>query len=334
MRRINSIIEPFEKVGNDIQNITRSSDLENYRMWNGFWQLADPKIWVASVVPMMLGTAMAYRKTQSIHWGWFVLTITGIFMLEIGKNGINEAVDYISGADRFVTPENRNSFSGGKKTIVDGILSLKEVWIISWTTIVLGSAAGIIITVWRSPIIVWIGIAGLFAAIFYSQPPLKLAYRGLGGIVVGLTFGPMLTTGAYAVQTLTIGTDAMTLGVPIGLLIMNVLLINQFPDAEADRAAGKMTAVVRLGRKRSAVVYALIYVTTYASIGAIAFAQKNGNYLLALASLPFAIDAVRIAYQYTEDLPRFLRANARSIQIYIITGVALIVATLLSSNLH
>lgn len=88
---------------------------EKERVWQGFWQLADPKIWIASTVPMLVAAALAYGNTGRFHPGWFLLSAVGIYLIETGKNAINEYVDYKSGADRNVTPENRTPFSGGKK---------------------------------------------------------------------------------------------------------------------------------------------------------------------------------------------------------------------------
>jgi len=96
------------------------------RIWAGFWQIADPKIWIASTIPMAVGAALAFAYRGSFSWGWFLAGAAAIYLLEIGKNAINEYIDYLSGVDRFVTPDKRTPFSGGKKTIVDGKLSLKE----------------------------------------------------------------------------------------------------------------------------------------------------------------------------------------------------------------
>src|SRR5262245_36407938 len=98
--------------------------------WKGFWQLADPKIWTASIVPFVLGTSLAACAGFRIHWQYTLLAVLVIVLVEIGKNGVNEYFDFKSGADRYVSPENRTDFSGGKKVIIDEVLTLRQVgWI-------------------------------------------------------------------------------------------------------------------------------------------------------------------------------------------------------------
>ena len=85
------------------------------RLWGGFWQLADPKIWIASTVPMLVGASLSYSVTGGFDFLWFILSLMGIYLIEIGKNAINEYIDYKTGVDRNIAPENRTPFSGGKR---------------------------------------------------------------------------------------------------------------------------------------------------------------------------------------------------------------------------
>src|SRR5690606_13695116 len=96
------------------------------RTWQGFWQLADPKVWVASTVPMLVAATLAYRDLGFVHLGWLLAVAIGVYLIEIGKNAVNEVVDFQSGADRFVAPEDRTPFSGGKKTLTEGRLTTGE----------------------------------------------------------------------------------------------------------------------------------------------------------------------------------------------------------------
>ena len=92
----------------------------------GFWQIADPKIWIGSVVPLCFGAVLAYTIEHKFSLFWFLLSSVGIFLIETGKNAVNEIVDYLSGADTGVDEEHRTPFSGGKKTITEGIFGIKE----------------------------------------------------------------------------------------------------------------------------------------------------------------------------------------------------------------
>ena len=150
------------------------------RIWKGFWQLADPKIWIASTVPISVGAAVSYTLRDNFNLYWFLMSLIGIYFIEIGKNAINEIVDFQSGVDRFVTSEKRTPFSGGKKTIVDKLLFINEVKIIAVLTMLAGLVIGLYITFFHEIKILYVAVPGFILAILYSLPPFKLCYRGWG----------------------------------------------------------------------------------------------------------------------------------------------------------
>ncbi len=302
---------------------------ELIRLWNGFWQIADPKIWIASTIPMALGGVLAFTHQGSFSWSWFLIGVAAIYMLEIGKNAINEYIDYLSGVDRFVSPANRTPFSGGKKTIIDGKLTLQENLIIGIITVTLGCLLGFFVVLIRDFNVLWFGLAGVFFALFYSLPPFKFAYRGLGEFVVGFTFGPLITTGTYLVQTHTISLEVVLASIPLGFIIANVLWINQYPDYEADLKGGKMNGVVRLGKKKAVNVYALLFGLAYISLLALSIYTFNFFWLLPLISLPLALRAIIVARRHFNDIPRLVEANAKTIQVYQLTGLTMVAAALL-----
>lgn len=302
----------------------------NARLWSGFWQLADPKIWIASTVPMLIATALAYNKEKSLDWGWVLLALVGIYLIEIGKNAVNEFIDYWTGVDRYIATDKRNPFSGGKKTIIDGKLSMLETAIIAVITLALAFFIGLYIALVREPNVFWIGMIGGFLAVFYSLPPFKFNYNGLGEAAVGLSFGPLIVLGMYAMLTGELDANAAFIGLPLAFLITAVLWINQYPDYEADMKGGKRNWLVRIGKARGIKVYAWLYAGAYISIAAVALASGNYYWLLGLLTIPIAVQAVRIAALNLDNLPQFLTANARTVMIYQLTGAAMIAAALLA----
>jgi len=302
---------------------------EMKRLWNGFWQISDPKIWIASTIPMAVGAAIAYSHQGSFNWYWFLVGVIAMYLLEIGKNAINEYIDYLSGVDRFVTPEKRTPFSGGKKTIIDGKLTLKENLLIGIVTVLAGSLIGLYIVFNREFNILWIGLAGVFFALFYSLPPIKFAYRGVGEFIVGFTFGPLITTGTYLVQAHTITTEVIVASLPLGFIIANVLWINQYPDYEADLKGGKMNGVVRLGKEKGIIVFAALFGLAYLVLFTLTVISGNLLWLLAFVSIPLALKAVTVARKHFNNIPKLIEANAKTIQIYQLTGLTMIAAALL-----
>jgi len=296
--------------------------------WNGFWQLADIKIWIASTVPMIVGAALAYGITGRIHLYWLIVSMIGIYCIEIGKNAVNEIVDYISGVDRFVTPKNRTPVSGGKKTSVDGKLTLFETGLIAVFTFGLAGLIGLYIVFFRERSVLYVGLAGVIISIIYSVPPFKLSYRGFGEVAVGVTFGPLILSGMYLVMANSFDIRAILVSIPIGLLIANVLWINQFPDYEADMQGGKKNWVVRLGKKRSVKVYQWIFTAAYVCFLLMSILLKNWLWLLGFLTVPIAYQAVETAKLYYNDIPNLQKANAKTVQIYIATGIIMTIAAL------
>lgn len=211
---------------------------------------------------MLLGACAAARE-GTLAWGWLALTVAGIFAIEVAKNASGEIFDFDSGTDLAVAPEDRSPFSGGKRVLVDRLLTRGETKAIGAIGYGLGSACGLAIVLLREPRVLWLGLVGIALAFFYHAPPLKLSYRGLGELAVGICYGPLICGGTYLVQRGELPLRILWLAAPLGLLIASFLWINEFPDFDADRAHGKRTLVVRLGRDRAAWVFVALLAAAF-----------------------------------------------------------------------
>lgn len=231
-------------------------------VWQGFARLADPKISLASIAGMFLAACVAAADT-GLHWGWLVLTVLGVFCVEVAKNASGELVDYDSGTDLAVDEANRSPFSGGKRVLVDELLSRDQTRAIAAVFFFSATVIGLIIVVGRDARVLGIGLLGMALAWYYHGGYLRLSYRGLGELAVAIAYGPVVICGTYLVQTGYLSAPLLHASMTLGLLIAAFLWINQFPDYVADRAAGKNNLVVRLGLERSAVAYVMIVVTAY-----------------------------------------------------------------------
>ena len=128
--------------------------------WVGFWRLADPKISLASFASMFLGACLA-ATALPLDWRWLGLTIAGIFALEIAKNASGEIVDFDSGADLSVAPQDRSPFSGGKRVLVDHLLTRRETIGIAATFYLLAILLGLFIATFRDLRVLAIGMIGV-----------------------------------------------------------------------------------------------------------------------------------------------------------------------------
>lgn len=301
------------------------------KVYKGFWQLADPKIWVASTVPMAVAVTFSLiLHPERFSLFWCLLAVVGIYLIEIGKNALNEYVDFKAGVDQAVDTEHRTPFSGGKKTIVDGLLTLNQSLIIAVITFAAAALIGLLVVFLHEFTVLYVGLAGFGLAILYSLPPFKLAYRGLGEFTVGLVFGPLVLNGMYVAMTGQFDLPPLLASLPLGFLIANVLWINQFPDYEADLSGGKRNGVVRLGKKRAIRVYALLFAAAYVSLAVMALAVAGYFFLLGLATIPLALKAIRNARLNHDNISQLIFSNASTVKIYMLTGLLLIASALLN----
>ncbi len=290
----------------------------------GVWRLADPKISLASIASILLGTGAAVGA-GSVDWGWLPLVVVGILAVEVAKNAAGEVVDWDSGVDLGVAPEDRSPFSGGKRVIVEGLLTRTEarrVAAVSWAIAVV---AGLVLVGGRDPRVALIALPGAFLAWAYHGSPVRLAYRGGGELAVLLAYGPGIALGTALVLGGTIPPALPGHGSLLGLLIASFLWINQFPDEPADRAAGKRTLVVRLGRHRAARLFARVPVVV--AVGALALALASGvpEPLIGLIGLVPLLRAVRVVLRSPVDTSSLIPAQRDTLLAFLLfaAGTAL-----------
>ena len=150
-----------------------------------------------------------------------------------------------------------NRFSGGSRVLVKGLLPTWVPLLFGYACLVGAMFAGLYIYL-RYQTGSWtllLGGIGIFSGFFYSGKPLRWSYHGLGEIFIGFCYGWLpIATGFYLFAGF-FSHQILLLSIPVSLSIFNVILINEFPDEEADRTAGKKNLVVRFGKERMADLY-------------------------------------------------------------------------------
>jgi 1,4-dihydroxy-2-naphthoate octaprenyltransferase len=254
---------------------------DNARFWRGVWRIADPKITLASVGSLFLGVCAAAHDGP-LRARWVVLTVLGIFLIEVAKGASGEIFDWDSGTDARVTPEDRSPFSGGKRVLVDQLMTRAQTRRVATLAYALGAMCGAVIAL------------------------LKLAYRGFGEVAVLFAYGPMIACGSYLVQRGDVGKTVVHLGVVYGIVVAAFLFINEFPDANADASSGKRTWVVRLGNKRASRVFAAFPLVAFGYLAALpVLAGVTPAVWLGMLGLPLAACAawkLSRSYQTTADI--------------------------------
>lgn len=265
------------------------------KVLQGIWRVADPKITLASAASIALGSACA-AASGPLAVSWLLITVVGIFAIEAAKNASGEIFDFDSGTDSAVREEDRSPFSGGKRVLVDGWLTRAQTKVVAGVAYGTGVAAGLWIVVAREPAVLGFGVAGVALAYFYHAPPLRLSYRGFGEIAVATTYGPLIACGAYVVQRGDVSFDVLYLSLPLGLMIGAFLLINEFPDHDADASAGKRTLVVRLGKRRATALFAVVVgVASTLVLLAPLWGLPRTVWIASLGTIPAARAAARLA---------------------------------------
>ena len=283
----------------------------------GLWRLADPKISLASAAGLLLGAAAA-ADDGPLAIGWLVLTVLGIFCVEVAKNASGEVVDFDSGTDLAIRPDERSPFSGGKRVMVDGLLTRGETQAIALAFYAAAFAIGLVITFLRETDVFWFALAGVALAVFYHAGPVRLSYRGLGELAVAITYGPLIVLGTYLVQRGEIALAPVLLSLPLGLLVAAFLWINEFPDARADREAGKRTLVVQLGRPRASRAFVAIVA---AAFGMLAFAPLAGVSMgawLGFIGLVPAVNASRALLRAPGDIAGIVPAQGQTLLAFLL----------------
>ena len=170
------------------------------------------------------------------------------------------------------------------------------------------------------------GLAGAFSAYFYTGYPLRLVARnGIGEVLIGLNYGPLMTMGSVFALTGIHSWEAFYFGFPLGILTTAILWINQFPDRASDKIAGKNHLVVMLGLERSSWGYLILMISAFTSIYLLFHYQiVEKGALLGLLGLPIAL---YYSYQVMTkfDTRELAGANWGTIGIHSITGSLIII---------
>ena len=276
----------------------------------------------ATFVPIFAGAAVTSMLGYEVSWGWLGLTLLAGSLLHIGTNTSNDYFDHISGTDERNYNYSNKGLNGGSRSIQMGLISPKGILTVAIIAFALSVVVGIPLIMKSGLSILWLGLIGFFSGLFYTAPPFKFSSRrGMGELLIGLNFGPLMVTGSALVQTGQLLPEAFLAGVPIGFLIAAVVYMNEFPDYDSDKATGKNTLIVVFGPEKARAGYVALVASAFASIVILAF---NGTVpmlsLIALLAVYFGYTATRTLYKYYNN--RLLQpANWGTIIMHSVTGI-------------
>ncbi len=299
-------------------------------LWTWF-KATQPHSFVASLVGVFLGTAIAWERARVFDPIPFFLTLMGVVILQAATNMSNDTVDYLHGVDD-LPPHLITPFTGGARVLPNRELTVdahRRGWISLYA---IGALIGIYLAFTRpnGGLLLVLGLVGGALAAFYTLPPLSLQYHGLGDVAVGVVFGPIVTVGSYAVETGALSWEALFASIPLGILVAAFLFVNEMPEHETDPRGGKRTIPARMGLERSFKLYvAMVGAALSLLVAFIVSGELPWLALLGLVSVPPLVKSIRILQTYYREYPKHMPANAGTIQAVLFLGVGVTAAYLL-----
>ena len=250
----------------------------------------------ASILPIFaVGAYFAGTGDNLFNITNFILCLLGVMIAHLSSNVLNDYFDVKDGTDE----ENSDYFqqvSGGSRAIELGLITLNGTKKLGFILTTIALIIGGIILFSTNPAninsVIICALAGLFLGYFYTAPPFRLvARKGLGELTIFLTFGPLITLGtAFAIFDGDLAStehliNCLYIGIPMGLLTTNILLINEFPDMESDQKTHKNHLVVTFGKENSRWIYLFILVLSILFTYILATKIENTLILISLGLL-------------------------------------------------
>lgn len=268
-------------------------------MTNPWVLAARPRTLWAAVVPVAIGGALAHHD-GALRWDVLVVTLLTALLIQIAVNYANDASDAVRGAD-----EGR---IGPQRAVASGLVTSRQMWRGVALVLALAVVGGLYLAWVAGWVVIAIGAASIVALLGYTGGPVPYGYRGLGEVFVFAFFGPVATVGSRYVHDSTATSAVWWMSVPIGLLAVALLIVNNLRDVDTDAAAGKRTLAVRLGRPATRVLLAVVVGTAFvvlALTAAIEWVPRRAAF--ALAAAPLAVGPVWTAATRV-DGPQLIRA--------------------------
>jgi 1,4-dihydroxy-2-naphthoate octaprenyltransferase len=258
------------------------------------WLMASrPRTLPAAVAPVLVGTALA-GFDHVFHPLRFVAALLGALFIQVGTNLSNDYSDARRGADA----EDR---LGPVRVTAGGLVPPRQVLIATYVSFGLAVLAGAYLIAVAGWVLLVIGAASILAGVAYTGGPRPYGYEGLGEVFVFLFFGIVAVTGSFYVQVEHLRWEAFALAVPVGLLAAGILVVNNVRDIDSDRRAGKRTLAVKLGRRRTRPMFAVIVYLAFVLTPVTWLVGPTSAWLLLpWLTLPLAAGLVRVVHNRTD----------------------------------
>ena len=279
---------------------------------------------LASVIAVSVGLAITWWHSSNVTVFDAILTMAGVLALHASVDLFNDYWDFKRGID---TATKRTKMSGGSGVLPEGILKPRQVYAGGIIFLAIGTIIGVYFVITDGIII---GIILAFAVVsiyFYST---KIVNWGLAEVFVSIK-GTLIVIGTYFIQTSQINESVILGGIVVGALSSLVLFITSFPDHDADKAKGRKTLVIGIGKKRASIIIwvfpAIVYGITISTVIAQIFPVAC---LIIIVTFPLiTISYKKLKFGYN-DINRLIPIMSSTLVYSRITGALFVVGFLLS----
>ncbi|MBM4278609.1 MAG: prenyltransferase [Deltaproteobacteria bacterium] len=297
-------------------------DSKSFQVW---WKAFRFHYASASFMPGILGGMIAWTYDDQFRAGYFLLVMLGLILNHLALNMADDYYDFRHLVDVF--DSHGNPYAGGSGTLSKGLIHPAHMRNVFTAFFVIAIGIGIYLGLVRGVLIHFLLAFGFFCAFFYTAPPIRFGYRGVGEIAQLLCFGPGIGLGAYYVQAQELSWEAFWGTLPFGIMLFSMITINEIPDYLEDRKAGKMNLVARFGREAGVKLFILSLLSAY---GAILMGILLGKIpvigLISLLTLPIAYKTISILRKHYQDPIQMSPANLGMICIHNFTAILLILS--------
>ena len=276
-----------------------------------------PQFLLLSVVLAFLGTSIAWYD-GAFHPGYALLALVGLLLCHISVNVLNDYFDYRSGLD---LETKRTPFSGGSGILPSALLKPTKVLWFGLISFLLAALIGIYFVMARGWLLLPLLLIGAVCILLYTPLLTKL---GWAEWAAGLGLGALPILGFYFVQTTYYTFPVVIASIPSGILVHNLLLLNELPDVEADKNAGRKTLPIVMGKAKASVLYSILTMIVYLWIvGAVTTGLMPIFSLIALLTLPFALKAIQGALRHRDEASELVSAMSNNVLVILLTQLLL-----------
>ncbi|MFF2590551.1 1,4-dihydroxy-2-naphthoate polyprenyltransferase [Peribacillus butanolivorans] len=265
---------------------TEYDDLPLKRTWKIWWELIRPHTLTAAFVPVLLGTMIALLE-DGVNWLLFAAMMIASILIQAATNLFNEYYDFKRGLDT----EESVGIGGG---IVRHGMTPKLIMTLALSMYGIALILGIYICAASSWWLAGVGLVCMLVGYLYTGGPLPISYTPFGELFSGLFMGFLIILIAFFIQTGFVSTTAILIAIPSGILVGLINLSNNLRDHDGDKAHGRKTMPVVMGRKNALTFMAIMFAFSYLwLVGLVLAGSVTAWILLAFLSIPKALAAIK-----------------------------------------